>query len=66
MIHSLISVNRRNKSISSKFIKFLYCLVNEQWLLPLSTYFFKYTFQEILYHILLFKYYLFINYLFFF
>ena len=42
----------RAKSISTGFGKFLYRLKNEQWLLPLITHFFKYTFQQILYSIL--------------
>ena len=40
------------KSISSSLGKFLYCLENEQWLLPLATNFFKYNFQQIFYHTL--------------
>ena len=44
--------NAMYQSITNRINKFLYCLENEQLLLPLSTNFFKYTFQQTFYLIL--------------
>ena len=58
-------LGKMRKSISNRLFKFLYCLEDELWLLPLFTYFFKYFNRFFILFSISFKYYFFIHYFFF-